>query len=190
MVTAIGYIIVMLTVLALSTWIALPAIERRAAVRSGKAPVAIAPKPDYPEPHQMSWIGRKVMTNYNELPEAHKPSFDFRAAIVALDVKYQIETLDQHFTKNDYVFSPPRCDCTSGHKREQSCIRFPEFIGLWTGIRDIERAMKRLADAEAERERKIELAGIENDLRSVDDILDAFRIEKEALYSTAKVISA
>ena len=163
---------------------------------SSKNPKAIArPKETvYPEPHKMSWIGRRLMSMYNELPEANRPSYDFRGAIVALDVKYEIETLDRHFTRDDFLLTVtnPRCACTQNRSSNSKnpCKFAPEFIDLLNGMKEINRALKRVAAAEAERERKIELAGIENDLRSVDDILNSFRIEKEALYSTAKEISA
>lgn len=137
-----------------------------------------------PKPHKMSWIGRAIMTEYNNLPDEHKPSYDLRAAIVALDVKYQIHALDNHFKPDRYMFGGPRCSCSTGN----NCKKFPEFISLWNGIREITSAMKRLEQAKWAREREIELAGVENDLRSVDDILAGFRMEAEVLHETAKEI--
>ena len=169
-------------------------------VRGNRQPKSLSKhqQAKYPEPHVMSWIGRQVMTKYNGIPEANKPVLDVRAAVVALDVKYGITRLDGHFQKHSgIIFSGPRCDCTDGRnrqrndtKRHRSCVKYPEFIQLWDSMREVEGALVRLQQAEAQRERAIELAGIENDLRSVDAITEALRNERDLLVEVAREITA
>lgn len=148
--------------------------------RKAKAVVAASPNKTAPEPVQIySNAARIVLGAFSQVPVEHRPSHDIQAALKALDFKYGIKEVNQHF----YYHNDLYCSCTG------NCKEYPEYVQMRRAMFDINGALKEQKRVEAKRERAIALAGIENDLKSVDDITAALRQERAIIVDVTKEIS-
>ncbi len=141
---------------------------------------AKGPDVEGPNVHQV------IKHAYLALPEANRPSYDLDAVLRALIVKYGFGNIDGHYPCYGGTVNV-RCQChsyrTPGKTSKdiaKSCP-MPEQMRLLTGILKVQKALDKQAAAEAAREREIELAGIENDLATLDDIVSAMDNEHDAI---------
>lgn len=138
-----------------------------------------------------SRIAQDICYKFYALPESHRPAHDIRVPLKALDVKYVKDRVDNHFRGGNLRThdQPWNCDCKNGFQTSNRGNKFcnmPEYMTLWFEIADIEKAIAAQKRAEVARERAIELAGIENDLASVEEITNAMRIERDAIHEITK----
>jgi hypothetical protein len=179
------YIVFALVMLAIGTYTGDKYMKRRIAQRQK---VAI---------EEFSWAAKQVKTAYEKLPHEHRPSYDIMAALRALDTKYGKEEVNEHFCRLDpYSFTRVRdwkCECVydayRGEYNNGAHCRFsPEYMAMVNGISDIAAALGRREQAIKDREHEMVLAGMENDLRSVEEITKALRSERDLIDNVTKEI--
>lgn len=145
---------------------------------------------------EFSWAARQVVYAFERLPEAHRPSYNLMAAMRALEAKYGRDKVHGHFIEvglysrsNKFSW---RCRCvwdSSQWKRVgDKCKHYPEYKDILDSIGEIDWALKKQEAAFKEREYQTVMAGLESDLRSVGDITDALRAERDLINSVTKEI--
>lgn len=163
--------------------------RKRAAIRrAAKAQAELASK--------FSWAARQAMESFNSLPEQHRPAYDVEAAVKALDVKHGKEEVDVHFTtSNRYLLTPYKsfkCSCVWDYWEEKrtadKCNHYPEYQEIIDAANSITSALAAQEQAIKDREHRMVLAGIENDLNSVKEITAALRMEKSLINQVTKEI--
>lgn len=167
--------------------------EKRALAPKKKTEAIVAKKKK-----EYSWAAKSLMEMFEALPEVHRPGMDIEAAVSAIDIKYGIEDIDLHYKiyqrysyDIDSMYKMTwNCRCVHDEDYEtpeeflaDECRDFPEFWVIKNAINEVNQAINEREQAIKDHEKKMVLAGIESDLRSVDNIAEALRAERDALTS-------
>lgn len=147
-----------------------------------------------------SWPARQVMKSFLEIPEANRPIMDISAALKALDKKHDAGEVSRHFISlggrysysGGYPHYTWNCSCIYDDYNSsfiaEKCDYFPEYREMHDSILGVSQALREQQAAIEAREHQMMLAGMENDLRAVEEITNAFRNEREIITSTTKEI--
>lgn len=169
-------------------WVAHPVLsemsERRAAKRSGPR-------------KGLSAASRSIMKHWDELPKDSRPDEDILSMLKALDIKYGVNEVNNHFRISDvgdysyernghlypslfqdYVFSWKSHD---GCKHQTAC-KFPEYKPLATSIHQVNEAAKAQA-------RALQVAGVQHNIDAVARLTDRMRSEREIIESVTKELT-
>ena len=173
-------------------------IERRLLGRSNRG-VKIGDQKalEYEAKHSvdsLSWPARQVLQTYNRIPQESRPSYNVEAALRALDKKYGMPEVNAHFidysTSHYYGMGFAQrfswgCDCKEDTV-EDTCEFFPEYDMMHDAALETIRSIQAREEAHRERERQMELAGLEPDLRTIPEIVEALRNERAAIDSVTE----
>lgn len=130
-----------------------------AAIR--KKSVKSSPKPKAVEGSGLSKMSDYILDAYESLPEEYKAFDDLKSMLKALDVKYG--NTDRHFF-------PDFDDDYYGYRARDKCAHRQGYCDYFE-YQAIRNEITELRNAHKDKERAIELAGIEPDLNN----LEAFR---------------
>lgn len=156
-------------------------------------------KPNALKAEKFSSASATIIKAYNDLPEEHRPAYDIKAGLRALDTKHGLETVTAHFVHrsryshyDDLAFSWS-CSCIWNefdyeYTQHEECLHFPEYKALYDSIDDIGDSLRAREQAILAREHQMVLAGIESDLRSIDEITQALRNERDLIDNVTKEI--
>lgn len=138
----------------------------------------------------MSWASEQVLKEYNALPEESQPYGDITETLRALDTKHDRNLLNGHFYLPAYEWGTARpngggyswigasqmqVDPETGEDvrhEHHGCIG-SEHYALHVAIADITKAIR-------DKEKALELAGVQHELQQVPSLLEALKMEAEA----------
>lgn len=146
-----------------------------------KKALAVANKPLPLEAHntEFSWAGRQLLEMNQKLPIEHRVD-GLTRIIKALDTKYMIKTVDEHFVSREYYEGViKRID---GHACHGICP-MKEYKDIYKGIQAVK-------DALFTQKRAVEINSVKHDLDDVDDYIAKFKQEVEMIGETTLAITA
>lgn len=148
-----------------------------------------------------------VLKAFEDLPESHRPAFDVRAMLEALDLKYGVQVANAHLRVE--VFDDLDCSmryrsvslggCTcmwtyddDGDEEEKysNTCSMPEYLAIYEEIDLIHQALADRERALEARDRAAVLAGVEYELASVEDLTAALRAERGIIDSVTEELQA
>ncbi len=149
----------------------------------------------------LSWPAKQVILKHESIPEANRPDYDMVAMMTALDTKYNIDVVNSHFRYYDYSSSYRSAvrrslECSCVVKRENECgfiieeiengvCYYPEYTDIISVMDEISDALAVKAQAEADYEHQIALAGVQNELKAIESFKDSIRDEAASIKEAA-----
>lgn len=121
---------------------------------------------------QRSWAARQLMTEFNALPEDHRPSIDINAVVDALDTKHTVSVANSHF-KTAYGYSESSQPSWDHHGCRAPCP-LDDYLAL-------HRHMKAVTNAYQNRERALEVAAQQHGFEQMKQLIDSLVSETTLL---------
>lgn len=145
----------------------------------------------------LSAPAKSVMKSWDELSDDNRPDEDILSMLRALDIKYGVTAVNNHFRVSDignysyehdggrytslfenYKFSWKSLDGCDHGKR----CKFPEYKALADSINGVVKAAKEQAHA-------LEISGVQHNLDAITRVTERMRSEREIIESVTKELS-
>jgi hypothetical protein len=124
---------------------------------------------------EMSWVGQSILRDYNALPASNRPGVDIVSVVRALDYKFGVEKLDDHFRDNNYGDGPAytydwsKCRCYSSYYPQRKC---------WAQeYHELHKSMEAINKALGEQNYRLAIAGHAHGFEQAQDLLERLRTE-------------
>lgn len=132
-----------------------------------------------------STAAKKIVSLYNQVPEASRPYGDIKEMLSALDLKYGIDDVNKHYRNTNRTYDGlktefawyPR-DCYHKHDGYTAC-KYPEYI-------EIAKALESIISAHKKQQRALEIAGVQGNLDMVKQFTEQARQETKIIDSVTK----
>lgn len=135
----------------------------------------------------ISWVGREVIKGFNSLPENHKPYGNIKAIVTALDTKYTIDKVNNHFKEKYYDRGSGYGEYKYRDSWECSCYKhkpcaYPEY-------RNFIRSFIEIKEAVANQQYRLAVAGQSDALNEAEALTVRLREEKELIDQVTKELA-
>jgi hypothetical protein len=129
-----------------------------------------------PQGKVRSWPAQQILRKNHQLPVEHRVD-DLERIVDALDVKYIIEEVNDHFNYWDGYRTVHRWD----HRCYGRCS-LGKYAEIYDGLQEIN-------DAIATQKHMVKVAAVQDDLKRVDDVISRIKQEKGFIVDTTKAIT-
>lgn len=149
------------------------------------ASISIASHRRYALPHrqvsELSIASKRLIQQYRTLPEENRPYANISNIVKALDVKYGVKEVNDHFRVRDFdAFRFGwECECVRYSYRNKRCTYMSEYAEMHKAMEDITESLKA-------RDHAIELRAVEEGLSQAKEFAAELRREKEIIASVTK----
>jgi len=128
-----------------------------------------------------SWVGKQLVKEYNALPDNHRPYANIKTIVKALDTKYGVDKVNNHFTTERY----------DSNKRRRVNVPSWEHRGCYPDCslpeyKDIHESFIQIEKALAEQQYKFAVAGVSDALHAAADLTTRLREERDLIRQVTK----
>jgi hypothetical protein len=132
-----------------------------------------------------SWPAQRILEEYTKLPEANRPYANLTYILQAMDTKYLLKKVNDHFSSFPYYTEGTRVfkwDIHSVGSCPETCT-FRPYRDLYDGIKSIREAL-------AEQQHALAIAGVADGLSSAEQMLERLREESRMVREVTKELTA